>query len=276
MPLNSLRKNGVIVVSLAMLALLLVAAVAAPYLAPHDPLAQNLRKRLIPPFAVSGHPLGTDQLGRDILSAIIFGGRISLSVSALAVLLSGSIGVLLGLLSGYYGGWVDDVISWFVNLQLAFPSLLLAITIAAVLGPSLRNVVAVITITSWMVYARVVRGEVLAIREREYVEAARAVGCRTLRLIFKYILPNVFAPVIVISSFQAAHALVTEATLSFLGLGVQSGASWGRMLADGRTYLATAWWLATFPGLAILLIVLSINLLGDWLRDELDPQLRRV
>lgn len=277
----ALRKLGhspAALFGLSALSLVVLAAVAAPLVAPHDPGAQNLHERLQPPFGTrERHFLGTDNLGRDILSNIIYGSRISLTVSVLAVSLAGSIGVGLGLASGYYGGWIDDILSWIVNLQLSFPSLLLAIAVAAVLGPSLRNVVIVLTVTSWMTYTRVVRGQTLALREQEFVESARAIGCGNGRVVFRHILPNLIAPVIVISSFQAAQALITEAALSFLGLGIQAGIpSWGRMLADGRAYLATAWWLATFPGFAIMITVLSLNLLGDWLRDVLDPRLQRM
>jgi len=252
-------------------------AAAAPIVAPSNPTKQDLRSRLLPPSWGSGSKvLGTDHLGRSVLSNIVYGARVSLIVSMAVVVLGGAIGVLLGLLAGYFGGWVDDLVNWLINLQLSFPSLLLAITIAAVLGPSLRNVILVLVIASWTVYARVVRGEVVAARERTYVEAARAVGGSSGRILFKHLLPAIGAPIIVVSSFQAASAIIAEASLSFLGLGVQSGTpSWGRMLADGRSYLATSWWLATFPGVAIMLTVLALNLVGDWLRDEFDPTMKQ-
>jgi peptide/nickel transport system permease protein len=205
---------------------------------------------------------------------MIYGARVAWMIGAIAVLLSGIVGVFLGLLAGFYGGMVDDAITWLANVELAFPFILLAIVVAASLGAGLGNLIVVLTIVSWVTYARVVRGETLVQREQEFVEAARALGASNLRIILTHLLPNVLTPVIVIATFEFSRMIISEAALSFLGLGVQpSVPSWGSMLADGRQYLATAWWVATFPGLGITVTVLAINLVGDWLRDEMDPRL---
>jgi peptide/nickel transport system permease protein len=254
-------------------------AVFAPQLAPWDPGRQMLLKRLKPPMwqerGLHEHPLGTDHLGRDILARIIFGSRIALVVGLAAVMISGVIGMLIGLVAGYFGGRTDDFLMRLADIQLAFPFILLAIAVIGVLGPSLRNIIIVIGVSSWVVYARVVRGEVLSIREREYVHAAVALGSRHWRVLVSHVLPNTFTPWLVVATLDMARVIVIESALSFLGLGVQPPTpTWGGMLADGRVYLSTAWWLATFPGLAILVTVLGINLFGDGLRDTLDPRLK--
>ena len=262
------------------LAVVLLAAFFAPLLAPHDPNAVDPLKRLLPPFWVQPkgsvtYLLGTDAVGRDILSRIIFGARISLSVSLISVLLSSIIGVTLGLLAGYYGGWVDAVIMRVVDVQLAYPLILFAITVAAVFGATLRNLILVLVIANWVTYTRLVRGEVLMRKAMQFVEAARVNGCPDRRIIRLHILPNVFSTILVIFTLQVAFVLILESGLSFLGLGVDpSIPTWGSMLNEGRTYILTAWWLETFPGLAIMFAVLGINMLGDWIRDVLDPQLR--
>jgi peptide/nickel transport system permease protein len=256
----------------------LLVAIFAPHLAPHDPTRINIVQRLRPPMLFGGsalHPLGTDDLGRDILSRLVYGSRISLTVGISAVALAGVLGVTAGLVAGYNGGWVDDVIMRVVDIQLAFPFILLAIAALAVLGPGLLNLILVLGVGNWVSYARIVRGEVLAIREKEFVEGARAAGAPTPPILLRHVLPNVVAPVIIVASFAVASTILTEAALSFLGLGLPpSVATWGSMLAEGREYLGSAWWLAAFPGLAIMITVLGINLLGDWLRDVLDPRLR--
>ena len=257
----------------------LVAAVFASFVSPFDPLAQDIGQRLKEPGWQDAqgriHPLGTDHLGRDILSRIIHGSRIALSVGLAAVAISGVLGMAVGLMSGYFGGRVDDFFMRLADVQLAFPFILLAIAVIGVLGPSLRNIIIVIGVSSWVVYARVVRGEVLSIREREFVQAAVALGSRDYRVLARHVLPNAFTPWLVVATLDMARVIVLESALSFLGLGVQPPTpTWGGMLADGRVYLSTAWWLATFPGLAILVTVLGINLLGDGLRDTLDPRLK--
>jgi peptide/nickel transport system permease protein len=257
----------------------LVAAVFASFVSPFDPLAQDIGQRLKEPGWQDAqgriHPLGTDHLGRDILSRIIHGSRIALSVGLAAVAISGVLGMAVGLVSGYFGGRVDDFFMRLADVQLAFPFILLAIAVIGVLGPSLRNIIIVIGVSSWVVYARVVRGEVLSIREREFVQAAVALGSRDYRVLVRHVLPNAFTPWLVVATLDMARVIVLESALSFLGLGVQPPTpTWGGMLADGRVYLSTAWWLATFPGLAILVTVLGINLLGDGLRDTLDPRLK--
>ncbi len=255
------------------------AALAAPQIAPWDPGRQMLVKRLRPPVwearGLAEHPLGTDHLGRDILSRIVYGGRISLGVGLSAVTLSGLIGVSLGLLAGFYGGRTDAFIMRVVDVFLAIPYILLAMGVVFALGPSLFNVILVMAVTRWVQFARIVRADVLSIREREFVSGARARGNRSLRLLLRHVLPNALTPIIVVATLELAFMIIYESALSFLGLGVQPPTpTWGWMLADGRNYIATAWWLATLPGLAIMLTVLAVNLLGDWLRDTLDPRLK--
>lgn len=256
-----------------------LAALLAPWLTPFDPVEQDLTQRLRTPGwqDASGrvHLLGTDHLGRDILARIIYGSRVALVVGLAAVAISGLLGMTIGLVSGYFGGRVDDLFMRLADIQLAFPFILLAIAVIGVLGPSLRNIIVVIGVSSWVVYARVVRGEVLSLREREFVQAGIALGGRDWRILRRHILPNVLTPWLVVATLDMARVIVVESALSFLGLGVQPPTpTWGGMLADGRVYLSTAWWLATFPGLAILATVLGINLLGDGLRDTLDPRLK--
>jgi peptide/nickel transport system permease protein len=246
---------------------------------PFDPLEQDIGQRLKEPGWQDAqgrvHVLGTDHLGRDILARVIFGSRIALVVGLAAVLISGVLGMVIGLIAGYFGGRVDDFLMRLADIQLAFPFILLAIAVIGVLGPSLRNIIIVIGVSSWVVYARVVRGEVLSIREREYVQAAIALGSQHGRVLWQHVLPNTFTPWLVVATLDMARVIVIESALSFLGLGVQPPTpTWGGMLADGRVYLSTAWWLATFPGLAILITVLGINLFGDGLRDTLDPRLK--
>jgi len=276
-----LRAGPGVIFSIIFLGLAVVAAVGAPFLAPHDPTAGDVTRRVMPPFWLEGgdpaYPLGTDQIGRDVLSRVIYGSRISLTVGVTAVVISGTLGTLLGLIAGYRGGLVDAVIMRIADIQLAFPFILLAISVVAVIGSGLVNVVAVLGVAGWVSYGRVVRGQVLAVKEKEFVEAARALGASTGRILFIHILPNVLTPVVVLATFSAASYMVTEAALTFLGLGVPpSIPSWGNMLTDARDYVRTAWWMSFFPGAALALTVLAINLLGDWLRDYLDPHLRNL
>jgi peptide/nickel transport system permease protein len=267
------------VFGLSVLLLIGGSAVFAPQLAPWDPTKQMLLKRLRPPMwqerGLREHPLGTDHLGRDILSRILHGGRISLGVGLTAVTLSALIGVTLGLLAGFFGGRADAFIMRIVDVFLAIPYILLAMGVVFALGPSLLNVILVMGATRWVQFARIVRADVLSIREREFVAGARARGNRPLRLLLRHVLPNALTPIIVVATLELAFMIIYESALSFLGLGVQPPTpTWGWMLSDGRNYVATAWWLATFPGLAIMLTVLAVNLLGDWLRDTLDPRLK--
>jgi peptide/nickel transport system permease protein len=275
---RSLWKSKAAVFGSTIVLAVVFCALGAPFLALHDPNEQSLRRRLIPPaWAGKGtweYPLGTDHLGRDIFSRAIYGSRVSLTVGFSAVLISGTLGVLLGLIAGYYGGTIEAIIMRLVDVQLAFPFILLAISVVAVVGAGVKNVIIVLGIAGWMVYGRIVRGEVLSVKEREFVVAAKAVGVRDSLILFRHILPNVLTPVIVVATFSVANVIILEAALSFLGVGVEPTIpTWGGMLADGREYISTAWWLATFPGLAIMFTVLGINLIGDWLRDILDPRL---
>ncbi len=277
--LRRLARRRTALFGLAVVAVVILCAVGAPLVTVFDPIEQDINQRLKEPgwrnAAGQAHVLGTDHLGRDILARIIYGSRVALVVGLSAVLISGVLGMAIGLVSGYFGGKVDDFFMRLADIQLAFPFILLAIAVIGVLGPSLRNIIVVIGVSSWVVYARVVRGEVLSIREREFVQAAIALGSRDGRVVLRHVLPNAFTPWLVVATLDMARVIVIESALSFLGLGVQPPTpTWGGMLADGRVYLSTAWWLATFPGLAILVTVLGINLLGDGLRDTLDPRLK--
>jgi len=260
--------------------LLIVASSAlAPWISPHDPLAVNIRHRLAPPAWMEGgnieNVLGTDQVGRDLLSRMIYGGRVSLVSGVAAVLMSATIGVLLGLAAGYCGGSTDWTIMTVINVMLTFPFVLLALAVIAVLGPSLVNMIIVLGIAGWPIYARTVRAETLAIREREFVLAGRALGMSHLRLVFRQIVPNLVSLIVVIGTLQVAQVIVLESFLSFLGLGIQPPTpAWGNMLGEGRVYMLNSWWIATFPGLAIFLTTLTINLMGNALRDWLDPHLK--
>jgi len=260
----------------AVVLLAIACAVLAPVLSPHDPYAQAVGVRLLPPVWEPGgswtHPLGTDPLGRDLLSRIIYGARISISAGALAVAVSMVLGVLMGLLAGYYRGTVDAVISSLVDVILAFPFLLLALAAVAVVGPGFGNMVIVLGVTGWPIYTRVVRAETLKYRERDFVQAARALGLGSGRIIRVHVLPNLLNAIIVMASLEVARMIILESFLSFLGLGIQPPIpSWGGMLGEGRVYMLTHWWLAAFPGVAIFLTTLGINLFGDGLRDVLDP-----
>ena len=261
------------------LAVVCVAAAAAPLLATRGPADAHLIDRLKPPGSrdASGrvYYLGTDPLGRDELSRLLFGARISLLVGLSAVVIGGALGVGLGLYAGYHGGWADDVVMRLGDIQLAFPSILLYIAVLAVLGPGLVKVIVILGVTGWATFGRVARAQVLGVRELEFVSAAQAAGCGTARTITRHILPNILAPVIVLASFGVAANIIAESSLSFLGLGVPPAvSSWGTMLSDAQQYLRDAWWPAALPGLAITLTVLAFNAVGDWLRDYLDPHLR--
>jgi peptide/nickel transport system permease protein len=269
-----MRRDPVFWLSAAALGLILLAAVFAERLSPYGPNEQDIMKRLQPP-GIPGHVLGTDEVGRDILSRLIHGARISLLIGVIAVGVSCPLGVLVGLVAGYAGRRTDDVLMHVTDIQLAIPTILLAIAVVAVLGPGLPNVIITLSVTGWTLYARLVRGQTMTVKTRDFVQAARANGAGDARIVLRHVLPNVFSPVIVVAVFAVANMIVLEATLSFLGLGVEpSVVTWGRMLNGGRIYLSTAWWLTAFPGLAIFVTVLAVNLLGDHLRDWLDPRLR--
>ncbi len=259
----------------------IVWALVPGWFSPMDPYTQDLDMTLKPPgFTTPAgftYWVGSDELGRDMLSRIIWGARVSLIVGFVAVLLSGMIGMTLGLVSGYYGGLVDTIISRIVDIALSVPFILLAMSIIAILGPSLQNVILAMAVRTWIVYARPIRGAILSAKEFEYVVGAKASGCRTPRILVRHLLPNVLSTATVIATLYLGRMIIIEASLSFLGVGVPPPTpSWGGMLADGRSFLDTAWWLALFPGLALMFTVLGVNLLGDWIRDALDPRMKRL
>ena len=266
--------------SLVIVTLFLVAAIFADLLTPYDPREIVLPDRLIPPVFDGGswdHVLGTDQLGRDILARTMAGARISLTVVLIAVPAAAAVGTLVGLLAGWRLGWTDRVLMRLVDMQLAFPALLFAILVAAVWGPSLTNVILIITLWTWSGYGRLVRADVLSLRERDFVLAARSIGARDLRVLTRHVLPNLFNVVVILMTLEVATVIVFEAGLSFLNVGVPAGtSSWGIMISEGRNFMTISWWLIWIPGIAIVLISLTGNLMGDWLRDALDPQLRNV
>lgn len=264
----------------ALIFVLVVTAIFTPWLVPHDPYEQDIMNRLLPPAWMKGGSseflLGTDHLGRGLLSRIMYGTRVSLVVGVSAVILSVFIGVFLGLLAGYYGGRTDSVISFMVNVMMGFPFILLAMSLVSVLGPSLQNITIALGFTSWPVFTRVVRIETNKLREQEFVLAATSLAFKTGRILVRHILPNLLPTILVIGTVEIARAIIRESLLSFLGLGIQPPTpSWGTMLAEGRDYMLMQWWLAAFPGLAIFTAALGINLLGDALRDLMDPHLRK-
>ena len=264
----------------AVLLLLVVSAIFASQLAPYDPLHTSLTERLRPPVFAGGteaHLLGTDKLGRDVLSRIIFGSRVSLSVSLVVILITAGIGTTLGIVGGYLGGWVDGLLMRVTDISLAFPGILIALLLAVTLGPSLTTVVLAISLLGWAPYARLIRGEVLKLRNADFVLQARIMGCSPLRIMVTHIFPNIVNPLLILSTLSVGLIILLESTLSFLGAGIPPPiATWGSMVSDGRGLIDTAWWISFFPGLAIGLVVLSGNFLGDWLRDRLDPRLRQI
>lgn len=262
-----------------LMAALILMAAAAPLIAPHSPTAQDLRARLVPPVWEDHgswkHVLGTDHLGRDVLSRVIHGSRISLTVGAAVVLLAGVFGIALGLIAGYRGGRTDSFIMRWIDTQVAFPGLLIALIILAVIGPSMLTVILVLSLNGWMVYGRMTRGAVLSVRQTAYVEAAEMVGCSAVRVVLRHILPNLTSPLLTLSILEFARIVLAEAALSFLGMGIQPPAtSWGLDVATGKNYMFRAWWLVTFPGIAISMTVLAINLVASWMRLISDPQER--
>ncbi|WP_338556308.1 ABC transporter permease [Paenibacillus sp. KS-LC4] len=277
--IKSLLKSKTGTLGILIVLAVCIIAIGAPLFATHEPAKISPAQRLLPPMWLEGgmheHLLGTDNLGRDIWSRIVYGSQVSLIVGIGAVMLSGAIGALLGLLAGFYGKWVNAIIMRVADAFIAIPAILFMLVVLAVLGPGLGTLIFVIGVTNWVSYARVVRGEVLSVKERDFVKAARALGARNGRIIFTHILPNVLSSFIIISTMSVATTIIMEASLSFLGLGIKPPVvSWGGMLSDGRQYLATSWWVATFPGLAITITVLGVIFFGDWLRDMLDPRMK--
>jgi len=267
-----LRKNSVVFGGSIVL-LLIFCALTASHLAPYDPLAVTVKDRLLPPSA--NHYFGTDQLGRDVFSRVLYGTRISLKIGIISVSISLIIGTLLGIVSGYFGRWIDNFLMGFTDILLAFPGLLLALAIIAVLGPGLNNVMIAVGIGGIPDYIRVARAQTLSIKNLEYVQSAVAIGAGKIRILLRHILPNILAPIIIMAALGIAGAILAAAALSFIGLGAQPPTpEWGAMLSIGRSNIRQAWWLATFPGIAISITVLAINILGDGLRDVLDPRLK--
>ena len=279
-----LRNRGATVAAVVLVAFVLT-AILAPILAPYDPIKQNLSSSLMPPSLeglldfnnnqTAPHYFGTDKIGRDLLSRIIFGAQVTLQVGLMSVAFAALVGSLLGLLAGFYRGKVDTAIMILTDVQLSFPTILLAITIVAGLGPGLRNTIIVLSIAYWVEYARIIRAETLSLREQDFVLAARSIGCSNPRILFRHLVPQIISPLLVLITLQIGRVIILESALSFLGLGVQPPTpSWGNLLADGRELIWTAWWMAMFPGLALSLIIWSSNIFGDWLRDVLDPKLK--
>lgn len=264
-----------------LLALVVLSCLLLPWAWGVDPDATNLLNRFVPPAWTEGgswnHPLGTDNLGRDVMARLLAGGQISLMVAFCTVLVAVTVGMTLGMVAGYYGGWVDTVTMRIGDLFLAYPFMLLTISVIAILGPSLINLIIVLALSDWVTYARTVRGSVLSVKEREFVTAARAIGTRDSAIIWRHVMPNVLSPLLVLGTVRAANYIIWESGLSFLGMGVPPPTpTWGMMLSDGRNSILDAWWLATLPGVAIMITILAVNLLGDGLRDTLDPRLKRV
>ena len=268
------RKSKLTMIGSFVVLFFIIIAIFAPYIAPYDPIAQDLSQRLQPPS--SKHLFGTDQFGRDIFSRVIYGSRIAIWIIILVSIISGGIGTLIGVFAGYFGGIVDEVLMRITDMFLAFPSLVLAMAFAAAMGPSLTNTIIAISLVYWTVYARLARAEALRIKNTEYIEAERAMGASNLRIIFLHVLPMCISPVLVQLTLRMGTIILTAAGLGFLGLGAQPPTpEWGAMVSDGRNYLVDQWWISTFPGIAIAIVVLGFNLLGDGIRDMLDPRLRR-
>jgi peptide/nickel transport system permease protein len=260
--------------------LLVLPAIFADLITVHNPLRGALGDRLTPPAWLEGgnwsYPLGTDTQGRDILTRIVYGARISLTVSSITILIGLVVGSALGLLAGYFGGWLDRVVSWLIDIFFSLPNVLLALVIVAAIGPSFVTIIVILSITIWAPFARQVRGETLSVRETEYVARAQVAGARPLRILVKHVLPNMANTLIVMATLQVGVVILEESSLSFIGAGIpRPNPSWGVMVSDGRDQILAAWWVSFFPGLAILLVVLSLNLMGDWLRDFLDPKMRQ-
>lgn len=264
-----------------LMVVLVIPAIFAELIAPYDPVENSLRDRLLPPFWMDGgstdHVLGTDKTGRDILTRLIYGSRVSVVIASISIMVGGVIGVSLGIIGGYFGGWVDSLIMRAVDISLSIPIILLGLVLVAALGPSKSTVIFVVVILLWSRYARLARGETLAVRTRDYIAQARVAGASHTRIMVHHIFPNIFNSIVVLATLQVGFVIILEATLSFLGAGIpRPTPAWGLMVADGRSLVVAAWWLAFFPGIAIMLVVLSMNLLGDWLRDKFDPRQRQI
>ena len=268
-------------VPLVIVAVLVLCGIFAPVLAPQSPVEGSLGDRLVPPIGMegnkAGHPLGTDRLGRDTLSRLIYGARISLSVSVVGITLTGAMGSFVGLLAGFFGGWLETLLMRIVDISLSLPGILIAVLLSVVFEPSFTNVIIVVVFLLWPSYARLVRGETLGIKQQEFVSLARIAGCSSLTIMFRHIVPNVAPSIVVLATLHVGFVIVLEAALSFLGVGIPPPTpSWGVMVADGRGLIEQAWWVSILPGIAILATVLSLNILGDWVRDRLDPKLRQL
>jgi peptide/nickel transport system permease protein len=279
--IKSFVKRKLAVVGLLLFSVIIFLAVTASWIAPHDPLDQELMDNLLPPaWSEGGDPtylLGTDHFGRDVLSRLLYGARISLVAAGFASLFAMVVGTFVGLIGGYFGGRIDSLLMRIVDVFLSFPLILIALSLASILGPNLRNLIIVMAVTGWMVYSRVIRSEVISLKHREFILAAISIGVSTPKLLFGQILPNIISPALVLFTFNFAQFIILESALSFLGLGVPPPTpTWGRMLYDGRDYLTVAWWIVTFAGLSIMVTTLSLNFVGDGLRDALDPRLRRI
>jgi peptide/nickel transport system permease protein len=268
-------------IPLAIVSILIVCALGAPVLAPRSPVEGSLGERLIPPMGMEGwkaeHPLGTDRHGRDVLSRLVYGARISLSVSVVGILLTGTLGSLVGLVAGFYGGWTEAVLMRLVDVSLSLPGILIAVLLSVAFEPSFTNVIIVVIFLLWPSYARLTRGETLGLKQQDFVALARTAGCSNWTIMFRHIVPNLIPSILVLATLHVGYVIVLEAALSFLGVGIPPPTpSWGVMVADGRGLIERAWWVSILPGIAILVTVLSLNMLGDWVRDRLDPKLRQV
>lgn len=271
--LRSLRKDWWAIGAIAFLVVVTIVAILSTWIVPESINDPNFDARLLPPLT-DGHIAGTDQLGRDVWGRMLLGARVSLTVGFVTVICAALIGIPIGMLAGYFGGWLEAILMRFVDVQLSFPFILLALVINAILGLGLRNIIITLIIVGWIEYARVARGETLVVREREFVQAAHLTGCGSPRIFFRHILPNIVTPLIVIGTLQVARFIIAEASISFLGFGVQPPtAAWGSMVSAGLDYIFSAWWLITLPGLALAAVALAVNITGDWLRDTLDPRI---
>jgi peptide/nickel transport system permease protein len=273
--LRSLKRDPWAAVALIFLVVVIMVAILSPLIVPDNINSPSFGSRLLPPLS-DGHIAGTDQLGRDVWGRLLLGSRISLFVGFVTVFFAALIGVPIGMIAGYFGGWFDTILMRFADVQLSFPFILLALTINAILGLGLRNIVITLVIAGWIEYARIARGETLVVREREYIQAAHVIGVSRTQMFLRHILPNIITPLIVVSTLQVARFIIAEASISFLGFGVQPPTpAWGSMVSEGLDYIYSAWWLITLPGLALAIVALAVNITGDWLRDTLDPRIQK-